>query len=53
MNNQLTILDGGMGREIKARLESFDPVLWSATAFLDAPDVIVDIHRKFIMRARM
>ena len=48
MNNQLTILDGGMGREIKARLESFDPVLWSATAFLHHPQIIIDIHCDYI-----
>ena len=48
MNDTITILDGGMGREIKARLPTFDPVLWSATAFLQHPEIVVDIHSDFI-----
>ena len=48
MSKNFILLDGGMGREIKARLNSFDPLLWSASAFLTQPEIIVDIHREFI-----
>lgn len=42
------ILDGGMGREIKLRLASFDPILWSASALIDDPQMVVDLHKEFI-----
>ena len=48
MTKKITILDGGMGREIKARLSSFDPLLWSASAFNRDDELIIDIHRDFI-----
>lgn len=44
----VTILDGGMGGEISARVADSGQGLWSAKAMLDAPDVVVDIHREFI-----
>ena len=34
IKNQYVLFDGGMGREIKKRLPSFDPVLWSAQVLL-------------------
>ena len=42
------LLDGGMGREIKKNLRNFDPVLWSASALIEAPDLVIKTHRKFI-----
>ncbi len=48
MSEPITILDGGMGREIKARCPSFDPILWSATALRDDEQLVVDIHKDFI-----
>ncbi len=48
MAKNITLLDGGMGREIKARLSSFDPLLWSASAFDRDDELIIDIHRDFI-----
>jgi S-methylmethionine-dependent homocysteine/selenocysteine methylase len=44
----LTILDGGMGDEIATRLEGAATGLWSAKALVEAPQLVVDIHREFI-----
>mgnify|MGYP001826685381 CR=1 FL=1 len=44
----ITILDGGMGGEISARVAGAGHGLWSAKALLDAPEVVVDIHREYI-----
>ena len=48
MKKNITILDGGMGREIKKRLSHFDLNLWSASAFDGHEDLIVKIHRDYI-----
>ena len=45
---EVTILDGGMGGEISARLEGAGHGLWSAKALVEAPDLVVQIHREFI-----
>ncbi len=44
----ITVLDGGMGGEIKTRLEDAASGLWSATALLEAPELVVAIHREYI-----
>lgn len=44
----VTILDGGMGGEIAARVEGAGHGLWSAKALLEAPQVVVDIHKEYI-----
>jgi len=44
----ITILDGGMGGEISARVAGAGHGLWSAKALLEAPDVVIDIHREYI-----
>lgn len=44
----ITILDGGMGDEISARLEGAATGLWSAKALLEKPDLVVDIHKEYI-----
>lgn len=44
----ITILDGGMGGELKARVPGTQQGLWSARALLDAPEIVVEIHREFI-----
>lgn len=44
----ITILDGGMGGELKTRVANTSQGLWSARALLDAPDIVVDVHREFI-----
>ena len=45
---KITILDGGMGREIKKRLHNFDPILWSASALLNHQKIVKDIHKEFL-----
>ncbi len=44
----ITILDGGMGDEIAARLEGAAKGLWSATALLENPDMVVGLHKEYI-----
>jgi homocysteine S-methyltransferase len=47
----ITLLDGGMGTELRARgFEVPDHIrsIWSAKALLDAPEAIVQIHRDYI-----
>ena len=45
---KITVLDGGMGREIKLRMPNFDPILWSATALIHDQSLVKDIHIEFI-----
>ncbi len=44
----VTLMDGGMGRELARRGVSTRTGLWSAQALLDAPEVVVDTHKDFI-----
>lgn len=44
----LTILDGGMGRELARRGAPFRQPEWSALALTEAPDAIVQTHLDFI-----
>lgn len=44
----VTLMDGGMGRELARRGVSTRTGLWSAQALIDAPDVVVDTHKDFI-----
>ena len=41
-------MDGGMGRELIRRGAATRTGLWSAQALLDAPPVVVEVHRAFI-----
>ena len=44
----ITLLDGGMGKELQ-RLGADCPCgLWSAKPLIDAPEMVVDVHRAFI-----
>ncbi|MEM7019571.1 MAG: homocysteine S-methyltransferase family protein [Pseudomonadota bacterium] len=43
----ITILDGGMGGELQRRTGSATG-LWSAQALLEAPDLVVEIHKEYI-----
>jgi S-methylmethionine-dependent homocysteine/selenocysteine methylase len=45
---KITLLDGGMGRELRARGVLGDGRLWSAQALIDAPDVVRSVHLDFI-----
>lgn len=44
----VTVLDGGMGRELIRRGVAKRQGLWSAAALLDAPQIVVETHRDFI-----
>ncbi|MEX2009729.1 MAG: homocysteine S-methyltransferase family protein [Dongiaceae bacterium] len=42
------LLDGGMGRELRARGVPIPPTIWSANALLVAPDVVRQLHTDYI-----
>ncbi|WP_146491098.1 homocysteine S-methyltransferase family protein [Vibrio sp. T20] len=44
----LTILDGGMGRELKEIGAPFSQPLWSAQALMEAPDFVSQAHQNFV-----
>ncbi|MGJ8646398.1 MAG: homocysteine S-methyltransferase family protein [Marinomonas colpomeniae] len=44
----LTILDGGMGRELKRIGAPFSQPLWSAQALIEAPHYVAQAHQSFI-----
>ena len=48
MGPGVTLMDGGMGRELIRRGVATATGLWSAQALLDAPAVVVEAHRAFI-----
>lgn len=44
----ITLLDGGMGRELHRRGAPFKQPEWSALALTESPDMVRDIHLDFI-----
>ncbi|NRA53067.1 MAG: homocysteine S-methyltransferase family protein [Gammaproteobacteria bacterium] len=46
--NQITILDGGMGRELEKRGAPFKQPEWSALAMMQAPEIVTEVHQAFI-----
>lgn len=44
----LTILDGGMGRELKRIGAPFSQPLWSAQALIESPQFVAQAHQNFI-----
>ena len=44
----VTVLDGGMGGEIQNRLPEATQGLWSATALLERPDMVAELHAEYI-----
>ena len=44
----ITILDGGMGGEIQDRVPNAKHGLWSATALIECPQLVTDIHQEYI-----
>lgn len=44
----ITVMDGGMGRELIRRGVALRSGLWSATALISAPKTVVEVHRDFI-----
>jgi len=45
---KISILDGGMGRELAQRGAPFRQPEWSALAMMDAPEIVKEIHKAFI-----
>ncbi len=45
---QLTLLDGGMGKELRRIGAPFRQPEWSALALIEAPDMVLQAHRNFI-----
>lgn len=44
----ITILDGGMGRELEHRGAPFRQPEWSALAMMEAPEMVKEVHKDFI-----
>ena len=44
----ITILDGGMGRELERRGAPFKQPEWSALAMMEAPETVKEVHKAFI-----
>ena len=52
MESKITLIDGAMGTEIRARgfeVPSHTNSIWSAQALMDNPKVIIDIHKDYIL----
>lgn len=47
-NGRVTILDGGMGRELERRGAPFKQPEWSALALMKAPGIVKEVHKDFI-----
>ena len=48
MNNNLTLIDEGMGQELIHRSKIKPDSLWSARVMLDKYDLVDDLHNDFI-----
>ncbi len=48
MTGKITILDGGMGRELEKRGAPFKQPEWSALAMMVAPESVKEVHKAFI-----
>lgn len=48
MKDNIVLLDGGMGQELRKRSQRPVTALWSAQVMLDEPDLVVAAHRDFI-----
>lgn len=47
-DSRVTILDGGMGRELERRGAPFKQPEWSALAMMEAPEIVKEVHKDFI-----
>ncbi len=47
-DNRLTLLDGGMGQELRKRSQRPASPLWSAQVMMDEPELVVAAHRAFV-----
>jgi S-methylmethionine-dependent homocysteine/selenocysteine methylase len=48
MTKDIVLMDGGMGQELIARSPNAPHPLWSAKVMLDAPELVLNVHRDFI-----
>ena len=48
MNSEITLLDGGMGKELRRIGAPFRQPEWSALALMEAPELVVQAHNNFI-----
>ncbi|SEQ74449.1 homocysteine S-methyltransferase [Amphritea atlantica] len=46
--SKITILDGGMGRELERRGAPFQQPEWSALAMMKAPEIVKEVHKAYI-----
>lgn len=44
----ITVLDGGMGRELERRGAPFKQPEWSALAMMEAPEIVKEVHKAYI-----
>ncbi|MEX0430412.1 homocysteine S-methyltransferase family protein [Spiribacter insolitus] len=44
----ITLLDGGMGQELRKRMQAPATPLWSAQVMRDEPDLVAAVHRDYI-----
>ncbi len=47
-NDDVILLDGGMGQELLKVADGPPTPLWSAQVMIDQPDLVRDLHRRFI-----
>ncbi|WP_320040184.1 homocysteine S-methyltransferase family protein [uncultured Desulfobacter sp.] len=45
---KVTIIDGGIGRELERRGAPFKQPEWSARSMIDAPEIVKEVHKAFI-----
>ncbi|MEJ2640489.1 MAG: homocysteine S-methyltransferase family protein, partial [Desulfosarcinaceae bacterium] len=46
--DKITVLDGGMGRELERRGAPFKQPEWSALTMMVAPEIVKEVHKAFI-----
>ncbi|MBD3648915.1 MAG: homocysteine S-methyltransferase family protein, partial [Pseudomonadales bacterium] len=46
--DRVILLDGSMGRELRARGVEIPHTIWSANALMEAPEEVMKIHRDYI-----
>ncbi|UBO75414.1 homocysteine S-methyltransferase family protein [Aeromonas rivuli] len=47
-NNDVVVLDGGMGRELARRGAPFRQPEWSALALMEAPETVREVHQAYV-----
>lgn len=48
LENDIVLLDGGLGRELRFRGVELSETIWSAIALLEAPEILQEIHLDYI-----